>query len=254
MLMKKLLIGATLGSLLVTGSAYAMKQPVAHKDANTQAYTTIVEKKVDVTGDGKADIVKLLGHPYSEVYYNRFYLSVEDTEHHKSMKIKVNEDGYEPNLEFADYNRDNVKDIHFSVANGATGHSPIAHHYYTAKNDRLNEIKGKTEAVQSQIKYQLTGEGRLFEGTYYYRVKNLNETIVQGYGTASIGGPAWGRISQTIKVPKNKLGDNTDLELYVVDEESGKETDKLTISLTMGEDGQTFKNKLFRNIKVTQVK
>jgi hypothetical protein len=128
----------------------------------------------------------------------------------------------------------------------------MGHGVGEAKSIEKNQIK--TEKVQSYVKYQLTGKGRLFEGTYQYRVKNLKETIVQGYGTASESGPTWGKISQRIKVPKNKLGDNTNLELFVVDEESGKETDKLTISLTMGEDGQTFKNKSFRNIEVTRVK
>lgn len=126
--------------------------------------------------------------------------------------------------------------------------------YGTKEMESIAKNQIKTEKIQSYVTYQLTGEGQLFEGTYQYRVKNLNETVIQGYGTASAGGPEWGRISQTIKVPKNKLGENTTLELFFVDEKNGKETDKLTISLTMGEEGQIFENKSFRNIKVTQVK
>jgi hypothetical protein len=115
----------------------------------------------------------------------------------------------------------------------------------TVNNKVFRNIK---LAPATTIKYAVTGNARVFEGTYQYVVKQGKREIVKGFGTASQGGPEWGTISQTISIPKSKLYGNQPLTLglFEIDEESGAVVNKLTVPLNAN---KTVTNKVFRNIK-----
>ncbi|MGO4347218.1 hypothetical protein AB4Z45_17175 [Paenibacillus sp. MCAF9] len=55
------------------------------------------------------------------------------------------------------------------------------------------------------------------------------------FGTASVGGPEWGKVNQTIIVPVNKLSLDIPLhiELYEIHQESVEQVRKVIIPLTM---------------------
>ncbi|MFC4077548.1 hypothetical protein [Salinithrix halophila] len=160
-------IGATVlgGAILFTLTA---SPTLAAKPVTAQkGYEVVAQKKVDVTGDGKEDVVKLMGHKFedSKVYYDKFYLSVTDVAKKKTMKKTVKADGYEPTLSFKKYNKDNIKDIHVRVSSGATGHSPVVDLYYTAKNGKISLAKKANKAhkgykVVAQKKVDVTGDGK----------------------------------------------------------------------------------------------
>ncbi len=103
----------------------------------------------------------------------------------------------------------------------------------------------------TQIKYQVTGQARVFEGTYNYRIKEGDKEIVKGFGTASRGGPDWGDFKEVIKIPQN-TGKDLTLELYEINQENGEEANKLIIPLNKIK-GKVFQNKIFRNVKVRKL-
>lgn len=97
------------------------------------------------------------------------------------------------------------------------------------QNEAFRGIKVASKKVQVAIK----GEASVFEGTYNYAVKQGSNVIAKGYGTASVGAPAWGKFNQTISIAKSKVAGKQPLvlELYEVDMESGKATNKLVLPI-----------------------
>ncbi|TVX88305.1 Gmad2 immunoglobulin-like domain-containing protein [Paenibacillus agilis] len=97
------------------------------------------------------------------------------------------------------------------------------------QNDAFRGVKVASAKLQASVK----GEARVFEGTYNYAVKQGKTTIAQGYGTASIGAPEWGKLNQTISMDKSKVFGKQPLtlELFEMDMESGKATNKLVLPI-----------------------
>ncbi|WP_028594677.1 Gmad2 immunoglobulin-like domain-containing protein [Paenibacillus assamensis] len=97
------------------------------------------------------------------------------------------------------------------------------------QNDAFRGVKVASAKLQASVK----GEARVFEGTYHYAVKQGKTTITEGYGTASIGAPEWGTLNQTISMDKGKVSDKQPLtlELFEMDMESGKATNKLVLPI-----------------------
>jgi hypothetical protein len=108
-----------------------------------------------------------------------------------------------------------------------------------------------TPLETNEVQYQVTGQAQLFEGTYNYRVKAGNQELINGYGTASRGGPEWGDFKQIIKVSK-KTNKALTLELYEKDQANGQEVNKLIIPLD-DTKGKVFQNKIFKNVKVSKL-
>jgi heme/copper-type cytochrome/quinol oxidase subunit 2 len=100
---------------------------------------------------------------------------------------------------------------------------------------------------KEQVTYIVTGQARVWEASYSYRVKAGKKEIVKGYGTASTGAPEWGDFKEEITVNKQK---NLTLELFEVSQENGKDINKLIIKLDKAK-GKTYKNKAFRDVKVS---
>ncbi|MCR8845233.1 Gmad2 immunoglobulin-like domain-containing protein [Paenibacillus sp. SC116] len=97
------------------------------------------------------------------------------------------------------------------------------------QNDAFRGVKVVSAKLQAAVK----GEARVFEGTYNYTVKQGKTTVAQGYGTASVGAPQWGKLAQTISIDKSKVSGKQPLtlELFEVDMESGKATNKLILPI-----------------------
>jgi hypothetical protein len=96
--------------------------------------------------------------------------------------------------------------------------------------------------------YEVTGQARVWEATYHYRIKAGNKELIEGYGTATVGAPEWGDFKKIIKVSKKKCKKLT-LELFEISQKDGTEINKLTIPLD-NIKGKTFHNKTFKNVKV----
>ncbi|MEC0093172.1 Gmad2 immunoglobulin-like domain-containing protein [Paenibacillus macquariensis] len=117
-------------------------------------------------------------------------------------------------------------------------------------------ISKETSATFRNIKadqieqFMLTGKASVFEGTYQYVVKQGERVIMKGFGTASQGGPEWGKISQNISIPKSKLSGKEPLivEIFEIDQESGAVVNNLAAPLNASE---TRNNQVFRKIKLT---
>lgn len=76
---------------------------------------------VDVTGDRVADQVSLWGHKFSPdtVYYNQLYVEVVDGATHRPATIPL-PGGYNPAMQFCDFNADGVADIYVSAETGGS--------------------------------------------------------------------------------------------------------------------------------------
>lgn len=110
-----------------------------------------------------------------------------------------------------------------------------------------NLTEAKTQK-KDQVEYVVTGQARIWEASYSYRIRSGKKEIVKGYGTASKGAPDWGDFKEVLKVKKQK---NLTLELFEISQENGKEINKLIIKLDETK-GKTYKNKAFRNVKVSK--
>jgi hypothetical protein len=110
-----------------------------------------------------------------------------------------------------------------------------------------NLVEAKPQG-KAKVHYQVTGQARVWEAAYSFRIKAGNKVLVEGHGTASIGAPEWGNFKEIIKVSKKK-GKKLTLELFEISAKDGTEINKLTIPLDCIK-GKTFHNKTFKNVKV----
>ena len=105
-------------------------------------------------------------------------------------------------------------------------------------------VEAKQQKTQT---YHVTGQARIWEASYSYRIRSGKKELVRGYGTASKGAPEWGDFEEIIKVEKKK---NLTLELFEISQADGKEINKLIIPLDQIK-GKIYHNNAFRNVKVT---
>lgn len=99
--------------------------------------------------------------------------------------------------------------------------------------------------------YKVSGQARIFEATYQYRIKVGKKVIKEGFGTAKQGAPEWGDFSKKFSIP-NQYKKTATLELFWVSPEDNKRKDVIIIPLSQSK-GKVYKNKSFRNVKVTVV-
>ncbi|MBM7583909.1 hypothetical protein JOC86_000446 [Bacillus pakistanensis] len=107
--------------------------------------------EVDVTGNGKPDKIVLWGKPFPDaLYYNKVWSEII-TDDKKSFQIDY-EGGYEPKIEFIDFNHDGVKDLLQSSAAGGSGG---LYHFtlYTLANNTLTDI-GLPESLTIQAHFE----------------------------------------------------------------------------------------------------
>ncbi|RFU68681.1 hypothetical protein [Bacillus sp. V59.32b] len=100
---------------------------------------TVVIKKHDVTGDGKLDSVFIEGVLYESqsLFLKEIKLVVKVA---KGKKINVPLDaGYEPKLEFVDFNRDGVDDVFITIPTGSSG-GIINNYAYTFTGEKAVDL------------------------------------------------------------------------------------------------------------------
>ncbi|MEW8972213.1 MAG: hypothetical protein AB2411_16405 [Mesobacillus sp.] len=111
--------------LLITFSAFFFMSLNAltgvYAGESKEKTVTISEDKVDITGDGKKDLVYVKGVPFEEwaQYLKRIYLKIRASDG-EIYKIDL-EAGYDPTTIYKDLNHDSVKDILISVPTGGSG-------------------------------------------------------------------------------------------------------------------------------------
>ena len=129
--------------------------------------TTVMSKKTaDVTGDGKADNITLMGQNFQDDFGKSIFMEhivavIEDSATGKEIIVKPSEKsdgGYEPDMELLDFDGDNAADIFISAATGGSGG-------YT--NYNLMTIKDSNPVVL--VGYDIvsgSGIGLDFEGSF----------------------------------------------------------------------------------------
>lgn len=141
--LRKIIAGTILTSLVFTGTALAAN----HKETSKMSFRlppgmfALDQKKIDVTGDKKTDIVTLYGKKQSikDVYSSDLLLVVENGATKKIVSIPVNGGGYEAKLRIQDLTLDKVADIMISADTGGSG-GYTEHHFYTMKNGNAQQL------------------------------------------------------------------------------------------------------------------
>ncbi|WP_152393504.1 Gmad2 immunoglobulin-like domain-containing protein [Paenibacillus guangzhouensis] len=107
---------------------------------------------------------------------------------------------------------------------------------------------------ESTVTYTIKGDAQVHEGTYHYTLKQNGKILAKGFGTASMGAPEWGKINQQISISSNKLAGNKGLtaEMYEIDSATGKQVNNITVPLNKSD--KSAKNKVFRNMKLSESK
>lgn len=106
---------------------------------NKNKWVTISKENLDVTGDGKEDIIELKGIPYQEEdqFLKEIQLHIAAS-NGKKYEAEF-EGGLNPHVQFLDLNHDEVKDMFVSVETGGSG--GITNHYlYTLKDFKLTDV------------------------------------------------------------------------------------------------------------------
>ena len=87
-----------------------------------QPYVLLDQRRIDVTGDGKPDLVRLIGHrtDRSRIYYEHVYVQVISDPQQQPLSIRF-PGGYEPKMQFCDFSGDRIADVYVSEATGGSG-------------------------------------------------------------------------------------------------------------------------------------
>ncbi|MBS8264146.1 hypothetical protein DYI25_06825 [Mesobacillus boroniphilus] len=129
--------------LLITFSAFFFMSFTAftgvYAGESIEKTVTISEDKVDITGDGKKDLIYVKGVPYEEgaQFLKKIFLKIKAS-NGEIYKIDL-EGGYDPTTNYKDLNHDSVKDIFISVPTGGSG--GLSNFYlYSLKNFKVANL------------------------------------------------------------------------------------------------------------------
>ncbi|MFS0636020.1 hypothetical protein AB1K84_08945 [Mesobacillus foraminis] len=107
--------------------------------AQAEPLETIYKKEIDITGDGKKDLIEMIGVPFEKgtLFLKEIYVTAKTSEG-KNIKIDF-EGGYEPSLQIKDLDHDGVKDLFVGVATGGSG--GLSNYYlYSLKGSNLSDL------------------------------------------------------------------------------------------------------------------
>jgi hypothetical protein len=105
----------------VTSAKAEAQSAIQNKLQETIPAQVIQTNELDVTGDGKADKVTLFGtkQDANSPYYNSLAVAVA-SEGHNDIAIPL-EGGYNPRIQFCDFNGDKLPEIYVSAETGGSG-------------------------------------------------------------------------------------------------------------------------------------
>ncbi|ESU33561.1 hypothetical protein G3A_05000 [Bacillus sp. 17376] len=161
--------------LLITFSAFFFMSLTAltgvYAGESQEKTVTISEEKVDVTGDGKKDLIYVKGVPYEEgaQFLKKIFLKIRAS-NGENYKIDL-EAGYDPTNIYKDLNHDSVKDIFISVPTGGSG--GLSNFYlYSLKDFQVTNLTVPEplaassqfeDGYKASIKLQETGQSYTFD-------------------------------------------------------------------------------------------
>ncbi|MGO0063216.1 hypothetical protein ACTID9_24860 [Brevibacillus fluminis] len=139
------------------GQAFAAKElPFA------QSMTVLDATQIDVTGDGEADDVLLLGHKEKadDLYSTDVTVVVKDGKAKTYAKLSVGkvDGGYEPKMTSMDFNEDGASDLFVQLANGGSGGTSTYSLLTFAGG------KGKELVPQEKLSEGITLEAKFIDG------------------------------------------------------------------------------------------
>lgn len=118
----------------------SMSVITAASAVQNQEKTMMISKDIrDVTGDGKKDILYVMGTPFEEgsMFLKKVWMKVE-TFDGQTFTIPL-EGGYDPKVKYKDLNHDGVSDIFIAIATGGSG--GLSNYYlYTLKDNQLTNL------------------------------------------------------------------------------------------------------------------
>lgn len=122
---KRVGMAAVLALGLIAGAA---GQPVSAREARQvqpppSVYEEIQIKRQDVTGDGRPDVVTLLGHRFAadSPYYEKLKVMVQDPVAKKTVFFTTPYGGYQPDMAFCDFIGNGTKQILLQAPTGGSG-------------------------------------------------------------------------------------------------------------------------------------
>ncbi|WP_170007230.1 hypothetical protein [Bacillus fonticola] len=154
-------------SLHALAGAFTEQPLLSEAEGSPGTEQTIDSKKMDVTGDGKQDLIQLEGSPYEQgsPFYTNVYLAVETKK--GAFRVAI-DDGYEPTFVLFDANHDGVKDIFVTINTGGSG-ATVNNRLVTFAGDKQNQLGVPkplpvTGAFQDsyQIEVTLGGNGKTY--------------------------------------------------------------------------------------------
>lgn len=130
--------------LLITAGTPTLANPLDQEEANSKSGSSIYvlsQKKMDVTGDGRPDVVTLMGQKEKQenIYSENIFLILQDTARNQFTTLNLNDGGYHPQLQFFDFNGDHIPETYISAETGGRGGTSIFH-LVSAKNNHVFEI------------------------------------------------------------------------------------------------------------------
>jgi hypothetical protein len=106
---------------------------------NKNKWITVSKENMDITGDGKEDLIVIKGVPYEEEdsFLKEIQLHITAA-NGKEYKAEL-DGGFNPKVQFADLNNDTVKDIYVSIETGGSG-GILNDYLYTVKDFQLTDL------------------------------------------------------------------------------------------------------------------
>lgn len=121
----------------------------------------------------------------------------------------------------------------------------------TASADHSQDHSFRQVVVSDPVvEYVVQGKARVFEGIYHYRVKDGNKTIIEGWGSADEGGPAWGSFKQVLHLPKSEFAQKTNLTLELFERSAKDGSEVHRLSLPLQEGSYNRENNGFKGIQI----
>ncbi|SDM44909.1 hypothetical protein SAMN04488137_0183 [Fictibacillus solisalsi] len=132
--------------LLITAGSPIHATPLDPQTENIDSKSgssifVIDQRKMDVTGDKRPDIVTLMGEKEKQenIYSENLFLIFQDGATRRFTTLNLNDGGYHPNIQFFDFNGDRIPETYISAETGGRGGTSVFH-LVSSKNNHVVEI------------------------------------------------------------------------------------------------------------------